>query len=700
MTLWMLWSIAASTLVAAAAAALDGAASYVGLPRRLVWVAAISTTLVAPLVLGLRSTPTAKTSTAARETGALATASSKFGAVATRKVRRVVQTAVSDSPRAQYGSVRPGWHDAIAALPIAVARADAWVVRAWIAASAILLAVFVAAVSWLGVRRSQWKTVETEIGRVLLAPDVGPAVVGFLRPRIVLPSWALSVEARMRGLLLQHELEHLRAGDSRILVAAEFVLVLFPWNAPVWWMVRRLRLATEMDCDARVLRTTGSAYEYAWMLLGVGERYSGGFPLGASLVEPRSSLEARIDAMTAVRRRRSVAATAPLFMVAAIALVTAAWTPRADPLRLTRTSARRILGSSNEAVARVHQSPMRVRVVTPSGTTLGTKESAVAPRIGVVSAGPKPLPPFPAPVYPEQLRLARVEGYVLLKVRTDARGTPDTASIEIVESTNDLFTAAVRSRLRGWRFNSAGQIRLAFVFTTTETESGGRGGEASPMSLDPITGEASARNHYFPFLVKSWVTPPETVRDTSPEDSVLSAVGYLQRKQDGQRQQRLAQEGIVPRKDADAAGFFIDGQMIDRQASSFSQLLRMLPGFRISPSGDGRTSVIEDARNPTDGCVNTFIDGSLWLATAPGDIDAHVRPADLLAIEAYDRSGTPSQFTPRGRPDCATVVVWMRSKARTDRGPTLIHDDALYERVDGLVQALDSAIKVGSVRKP
>lgn len=171
----------------------------------------------------------------------------------------------------------PAARGAIQQVSTVAGRADGWVIRAWVVASSILLALFGAAVIQLGVKRSRWKTTaESGLDGVLVAHDVGPAVVGFLRPRIVLPSWALSVDARMRALLLKHELERLRAGDTRMLMAAEFTLVVFPWNAALWWMVRRLRLAVEMDCDARVIRAVDGVYEYATMLLAVGERYAPG----------------------------------------------------------------------------------------------------------------------------------------------------------------------------------------------------------------------------------------------------------------------------------------------------------------------------------------------------------------------------------------------------------------------------------------
>ena len=65
---------------------------------------------------------------------------------------------------------------------------------------------------------------------VLLAEDVGPAVVGFLRSQIVLPRWALEAGENQRRMMLRHEQEHLAARDPRLILFGAAMLVLMPWN--------------------------------------------------------------------------------------------------------------------------------------------------------------------------------------------------------------------------------------------------------------------------------------------------------------------------------------------------------------------------------------------------------------------------------------------------------------------------------------
>lgn len=132
----------------------------------------------------------------------------------------------------------------------------------------------------------------------------------------------------------------------------------------------------------------------------------------------------------------------------------------------------------------------------------------------------------------------------------------------------------------------------------------------------------------------------QTMRVEAGKDKALSDVGYLSRKQSG-------------------FGFFMDGSTINKNAISFSDVLRIAPGLKVSPVGDGRSYVITDSRNPGGtACVNFFVDNTRWTEMTPGDIDTFVRPDELVAVEVYHGSETPPQFTTPGQSSCATIVAW------------------------------------------
>ncbi|HEV2146467.1 MAG TPA: M56 family metallopeptidase, partial [Longimicrobiaceae bacterium] len=166
----------------------------------------------------------------------------------------------------------------------------------------------------LSLRRRGWRRATVAGVPVLVSASTGPAVVGFLRGRIVLPEWALAWDGERQRMMVEHEREHLRARDPLLLLLAFTAAAAFPWNAALWWQLRRLRLAMEVDCDARVLRRHSDVRAYGLLLLEVGRVASSGrLPLVA-LTEPPSFLERRIHAMTRPvlqgRIRRAVLSTA------------------------------------------------------------------------------------------------------------------------------------------------------------------------------------------------------------------------------------------------------------------------------------------------------------------------------------------------------------------------------------------------------
>jgi TonB family protein len=173
--------------------------------------------------------------------------------------------------------------------------------RVWLFGTAGLVLVYGVSAWTLARRRRGWRADSMAGTPVLVAPHEGPAVVGVWRSRIVVPDWAMSLDPPLSELLILHEREHQRARDPLLVHLAGLALVLMPWNPATWWMVRRLRLALELDCDARVLaRAAGrcDARVYADLLLTVASRRSTPGLFGApAMLGRRSSLSRRISAM-------------------------------------------------------------------------------------------------------------------------------------------------------------------------------------------------------------------------------------------------------------------------------------------------------------------------------------------------------------------------------------------------------------------
>jgi hypothetical protein len=160
-----------------------------------------------------------------------------------------------------------------------------------------------------------------------LSENAGPAVVDFVRPRIVIPRWLLDEDEQTRVMLLRHEVEHVRAGDTRVLLVAAVVDAIIPWNLPVRWMLRRLRLALEIDCDRRVIHSVGSVGRYGLALVRVGERHESRIPAAACFFDSPIGLEHRIHAMSNHSRRRPIGGVSCVAAMMFVATIAGAWTP-------------------------------------------------------------------------------------------------------------------------------------------------------------------------------------------------------------------------------------------------------------------------------------------------------------------------------------------------------------------------------------
>jgi len=210
---------------------------------------------------------------------------------------------------------------------------DRLLLDAWAASSALLACLLIGSVVAITRRRRSWSREEVDGVPVLVSEDVGPAVVGILRHRIVLPRWAVTEDAVPRALLLRHEQEHVAAGDPRLIFLAALLVVAMPWNLAVWRLASRLRMAVETDCDRRVMGCPGvDPRSYGALLLSVGLRRSGRAVAAAiGFSRSRSLLETRIERMTWRRRQGALRTVATAVAVAA--LVAAAWT-LPQPVRL------------------------------------------------------------------------------------------------------------------------------------------------------------------------------------------------------------------------------------------------------------------------------------------------------------------------------------------------------------------------------
>ena len=326
---WMLYAVALTTIVAGWAIALDRLAEIWSISRRGIWLAALVVGIVVPLGLALRPVRQAPATPDAAAAG-------DSVRVSLQALPRSGRTPELDGSRELFlkrlsrpAMLPPSW--------------NRFVGGGWLVASLLLTALLFRGIVSLWRGRTHWKRSVIDGHPVLVTNDVGPAVVGILSPTILLPTWALGLGESERRLMLEHEAEHLRARDPVLIAIAAWSLALLPWNPAMWFIVKRLRLAIEIDCDRRVLaRRTANARDYGLLLLTVGARSANGLRFAASLAEPRHFLEQRILAMTAARPSRPLFASAPFVALALLAAVAVAQTPRPESTLVARRTPPRI----------------------------------------------------------------------------------------------------------------------------------------------------------------------------------------------------------------------------------------------------------------------------------------------------------------------------------------------------------------------
>jgi bla regulator protein BlaR1 len=277
MLAWMSYVIMVSLLLGLAALALERSARVRQRPTRWLWGTSMIASLLLPLIISSVSVPIPQ----------------QVGIVDPATPQRIValrqMTASGLSPS--------GWLTATAGeLPVSP-DLDRLLQVGWSAASTILFLAILAGSVQLNRRRRRWERGNMAGVPVHISEDAGPAIVGLLDPHIVVPRWLLQCPSDVQELVIAHEQSHLEAQDAQLVTIALGLLVCMPWNLPLWWQLRRLRVAIEIDCDARVLRRGYDVVHYGETLIAVGERQSATIAMVAAMSEPRSLLEQRIRNM-------------------------------------------------------------------------------------------------------------------------------------------------------------------------------------------------------------------------------------------------------------------------------------------------------------------------------------------------------------------------------------------------------------------
>lgn len=346
------------------------------------------------------------------------------------------------------------------AAPIAESASDARasLLALWIAGALAMLVRFIAQqrryVRSLGVLDA------SSGARVVHASsDIGsPALVGAIRPRIVLPADFESRYApRERELVLAHEIAHRARGDAQANALVALVRCLGWFNPLVHIAAAAFRFDQELACDASVIHRFPEArrpYADAMLKTQLAEQSRQELRLPAGCRWPSGHpLKERIHMLK-------------------------------KPMP---TRARRMLGTAIAACVAIgggyaswSMQPARAAAFADA-TTRAMDASEIESFRTIV-----------APRYPATAIASRVSGDVMLRVHVNAKGEPESAeiaSLEPAEATK-LGDAAIATVMK-WRFNPAlrdgvavaGDVDVPVTFRLSDDDE--RGGSAPEPPLPP-----------------------------------------------------------------------------------------------------------------------------------------------------------------------------------------------------------------------
>ena len=224
-----------------------------------------------------------------------------------------------------------------------VPHAFNWAVAIWLTGLTVtLISLLTGALSaWRLARRAVPVSSSTMIDiqnlrnvEILVSQDLSiPLTSGLLRPRILLPAAAVAWTPLRLRAVLSHELAHARRRDVAAQVAVHLIAALWWFQPLVWLLRRRLRIESELACDAAALKAGLCPSEYGAELLAVARTLnrrvlafnSCGIGMACS-----SDLEHRLRAILkppaiSVSRPKTFAVVLTL---AAAAIAASAFTPR------------------------------------------------------------------------------------------------------------------------------------------------------------------------------------------------------------------------------------------------------------------------------------------------------------------------------------------------------------------------------------
>jgi len=201
-----------------------------------------------------------------------------------------------------------------------------------------------------------------------------PAAIGFFKPMIVIPAWALGeLTASELNIVLLHEFAHLRRGDAWTNLLQKIVRAVFLFHPAVWWIESRLSLEREMACDDQVLAEIANPRGYAKCLIALLEKSVAhrGLAMAQAVVHRVREASLRLAQILDVSRPQTKHVWKPaLGLVGTFSLLCLGVVPRAPQFVVFEPNTRAL------SIAEVHSAPLsrsQISAATMVPTALHTR---------------------------------------------------------------------------------------------------------------------------------------------------------------------------------------------------------------------------------------------------------------------------------------------------------------------------------------
>jgi hypothetical protein len=184
------------------------------------------------------------------------------------------------------------------------------------------------------------------------------------------------------------------------------------------------------------------------------------------------------------------------------------------------------------------------------------------------------------------------------------------------------------------------------AFTLGELPSGTQSVTARQMGFAPVSKpvELSTRETANTTITMSQpVQMLDPIVVTAESDLSLDNIGFTARKR-----------GM--------SGTFMDAdEVMKRGPNVLTDVFRTVPSLRVVPVSPYDYAVESSRGNMLGGnCVKFWLDGTQYDPVFPGDVDRMIPPYNVAAVEVYQGSTVPIQFTSANSSNCAVIVIWSK----------------------------------------